>query len=222
MAKTSFGKGAQSAITVVGHWALAPVLQSFKNMLTPRRFQKDFRFFHLNSGLNDLSWAHTPMRERWSLFCEALFEIQRRTDLTAHAFVLMGNHFHLLLSTRTAKEHILVEEFHQILNRLCNKTHDSLELPLFCEPIPSVEYYRNAYKYIYRNPLEAGLCLRVQEYEYSSLKGLLGRQPEEVPVIDNMGLIHSPQKILDWLNHDSAELQPKFRSEAPIDKMSYR
>lgn len=83
-------------------------------------------------------------------------------------------------------------------------------MPLFCDPILSSEYYKNAYKYIYRNPLDAGLCRTVEEYEYSSLRGLLGHSPLVVPVIDNMGLIHTPLKILDWLNHESAPLKPRF------------
>ncbi len=179
-------------------------------MLTPRRFQNDLKFFHLNSGLSDRTWRTTRMPERWRIFCLALSNIQFKTDFAAHAFVLMGNHFHILFSTRSQKEHILAEEFHQNLTNLCNKTWEALEVPLFCDPILSSEYYKNAYKYIYRNPLDAGLCRTVEEYEYSSLRGLLGHSPLVVPVIDNMGLIHTPLKILDWLNHESAPLKPRF------------
>jgi putative transposase len=180
-------------------------------MITPRRFHHEIRFFHLNSGLTDRIFGTMHMRDRWILFCTALFEIQRSHDFTAHAFVLMGNHFHLLFSTATGKEHILAEEFHAVLNRLCNLTWDALETPLFCEPIVNVEYYKHAYKYVYRNPLDAGLCYRVEDYEYSTLRGLLGRSALAVPVIDNMGLVFGPGKVLDWLNHESAELSPRFR-----------
>jgi REP element-mobilizing transposase RayT len=181
-------------------------------MLTPRRFQKDIRFFHANSGLNPLVWEHTTMPERWKLFCTALRTTQNTQEFTVHALVVMGTHFHLLFSTSAPSESMILAEFHHILTDLCNKTHEALEMPLYYESIPSVEYYKNAYKYIYRNPLEAGLCLRVEEYRYSSLAELLGRELHQSPVIDNMGLIHSPSKILDWLNSESAELKPKFES----------
>ncbi len=171
-------------------------------MITPRRFQRDCRFFHLNSGLNVRTWQATPPAERWRIFCLALFELQAREDFTAHALVLMGTHFHLLFSTRSPREHILAEDFHQILNQLCNKTWDALETPLFCDPILSAQYYKNAYKYIYRNPLEAGLCRQVEDYEFSSLRGLLGLNSQQVPVIDNMGLVQSPAKMLAWLNQE--------------------
>lgn len=168
-------------------------------MLNPRRFQGELRFFHLNSGLADRTWRTKSVSERWRIFCAALSEHQYKTDFTAHGFVLMGTHFHILFSTRSPKEHILAEEFHQKLNELCGETA-ALEEPLFCDPIRSAAYYRNAYKYIYRNPVEAGLCRRVEDYEFSSLKALLGGHPEMAPVIDNMGLIYGPAKILAWLN----------------------
>lgn len=73
-------------------------------------------------------------------------------------------------------------------------------MPLYCEPILSAQYYKHAYKYVYRNPVEAGMCMRAEDYEFSSLRGLLGHTLLTAPVIDNMGLIYGPQKILTWLN----------------------
>lgn len=142
------------------------------------------------------------MPERWRIFCQALSDIQFKTDFTAHAFVLMDTHFHILFSTRSAKEHILAEEFHQNLTSLCNRTWEALEVPLYCEPILSAAYYKRAYKYVYRNPVEAGMCARAEDYEFSSLRGLLGHTTLTAPVIDNMGLIHGPQKMLAWMNSE--------------------
>jgi len=169
-------------------------------MVKRRKFQSALKFFHLNSGLCPRTWRTTTQRERWRIFCGALNDIQFKTDFTAHAFVLMDTHFHILFSTRSSKEHILAEEFHQNLTSLCNKTWEALEVPLFCEPILSAAYYKHAYKYIYRNPLEAGLCRRVEDYEFSSLRGLLGAAELRAPVIDNMDLIYGAQKVLAWLN----------------------
>jgi len=141
------------------------------------------------------------MTERWQIFCEALSAIQYKTDFTAHAFVLMGTHFHILFSTRSPKEQLLAEEFHQCLTDLCNKTWVALEEPLFCDRIRTAAYYKNAYKYIYRNPVEAGLCVRAEDYAFSSLRGILGNPTlEGAPVIDNMGIIFGPRKILEWIN----------------------
>lgn len=180
-------------------------------MMTPRRFQRDLKYFHLNSGLPDRIWRTKEPSERWDLFCRALSDTQFKTDFTAHAFVLMGTHFHILFSTRSSKEHILAEEFHQQLKALCGTTEEALEIPIFCEPILSAEYYKNAYKYIYRNPVTARICQQVEDYEYSSLKAILGHGPEAAPVIDNMGLIYSPGKVLEWLNKEDLQIIEKFQ-----------
>ena len=179
--------------------------------MTRRCFQRDRRYFHLNTGLNDRIWAVMHRRERWKYFAAALFKLQREQDFTAHAFVLLDTHFHLLFSTAALDEDLLARHFHEILNGLINQTWDALHTPLFCEPVPGLTYYRNAYKYIYRNPIEAGLCFRAEDYEYSSLHWLLGRGAGPAPVIDNMGLVFAPVRILDWLNHAEAELTPRFR-----------
>lgn len=186
---------------------MAFLLLEFKTMVTARHFQKDLRFFHFNSGLSDRIWRTTEAGLRWRLFCQALSEIQYKTDFAAHAFVLMGTHFHILFSTRSPKGAALADEFHQNLSQLCGGQGDALEIPLFCHTILSAKYYRNAYKYVYRNPVEAGLCRTVQEFEYSSLKGLLGRRCESAPVIDNVGLIYAPAKVLEWLNTPFAEAE---------------
>lgn len=94
----------------------------------------------------------------------------------------------------------MAEEFHQRLTALCNRTWEALEEPLFCEPVLSAAYYKTAYKYVYRNPVAAGLCARAEDYEYSSLRGVLGRGDLAAPVIDNMGLIFNARKVLAWLN----------------------
>jgi putative transposase len=179
-------------------------------MLTPRRFQKDLRFFHLNTGLSDRTWQTIPQPARWHIFCRALQDLQHREDFTAHAFVLMGTHFHLLFSTHAPREHILAEELHRLLSDQCNQTWDALDIPLFCDPVQSAEYYKNAYKYVYRNPVEAGLCRRPEDYEFSTLRDVLGKSGRHPPVIDNMGLIHSPGRMLAWLNDETAAMEPRF------------
>lgn len=173
-------------------------------MVSPRCFQKDLHFFHLNSGLNLRTWRTELLSQRWDLFCETLQDIQFKTDFTAHAFVLMDTHFHILFSTRSPKKALLAEEFHQNLTALCGISTGTLEEPLFCDPILSAAYYKNAYKYIYRNPVEAGIVSRVEDYEFSSLREILGQGPHRAqgraPVLDQMGLVYHPRRVLEWLN----------------------
>lgn len=68
-------------------------------------------------------------------------------------------------------------------------------------------YYLHAYKYLYRNPVKAGLCKVVEEYPYSSLQGLLGNTWLDIPVTedDNWGVLATREKTLEWLNQTPSE-----------------
>lgn len=63
-------------------------------------------------------------------------------------------------------------------------------------------YYLHAYKYLYRNPVEAGLVDLVEEYKFSSLQGLLGETWLDVPVSedDNWKDLFTREETLKWLN----------------------
>ena len=78
-----------------------------------------------------------------------------------------------------------------------------VETSSFCEPIENYAQYLNTYKYIYRNPVEAGLSLKAENYIYSTLNILLGRSLAYCEIIDYASLIQNPLQILSWLNNKS-------------------
>jgi putative transposase len=69
----------------------------------------------------------------------------------------------------------------------------------FRSELNSENYYNIAYKYVYRNPVRAGLTTRTEEYLYSSLPGKLGKSIQTIEVIDDQ-LVDNPQGTLRWLN----------------------
>ena len=69
------------------------------------------------------------------------------------------------------------------------------------EPIENMAQFLNCYKYIYRNPVEAKMIQRCENYRFSSLHGLLGKGEILTPVIDPLCVTQNPLKILNWLNN---------------------
>jgi hypothetical protein len=62
-------------------------------------------------------------------------------------------------------------------------------------------HFTTVYKYIYRNPVEAGLCQYVEEYPWSTLNGLLGFSKLHIPVEEDTFLFDAGvTPILEWLN----------------------
>ncbi|MDZ4677393.1 MAG: hypothetical protein SGI74_07770 [Oligoflexia bacterium] len=53
------------------------------------------------------------------------------------------------------------------------------------------------------NHFEVGLVFRAEDYQLSTLGILLGRFSRPFPVIDNMGLITDPIRMLRWLNNSN-------------------
>lgn len=63
-------------------------------------------------------------------------------------------------------------------------------------------YFLNAYKYVYQNPLRAGLCRSVEEWPYSTLHGLLGFSHLGIP-LEPDSILFNPdfdERELAWLN----------------------
>lgn len=187
-------------------------LCQMSSMITTRRFQrKDEKSFHLNSGLIHPLWKTYSHKQNWENLKKALAKCRQDSFLTVHSVVLMGTHLHILFSTSQLGENIIANDLHNYLKMLYSTDDDLLETPLFLEPIESYPHFLNTYKYIYRNPVEAGLCRRVEEYSFSTLNELLGLQKTVNHIaIDPLGLPQQPFRLLDWLNHANKNIWERY------------
>lgn len=61
-------------------------------------------------------------------------------------------------------------------------------------------YFETVLKYIYQNPLRAGICESVLNYEFSTLPSFLGFRKMEIPVYDDFGFFDDVPGNLNWLN----------------------
>jgi hypothetical protein len=53
--------------------------------------------------------------------------------------------------------------------------------------------------------VHAGICKRVEEYPFSTLRGLLGLEYLPIPTVDNLNLIQDCPRQLSWLNEEYKE-----------------
>jgi hypothetical protein len=69
--------------------------------------------------------------------------------------------------------------------------------------ITSPLYFLHAYKYVYRNPVTAHLCERVEHYRFSTLRGLLGADWSLIPLTyDDTLWDGGVERTLTWLNQE--------------------
>jgi putative transposase len=166
--------------------------------------------YHVTYRTNNKEWFKLPMEEMWKITSEELYRISILYGAQIHAFTLMSNHLHLLTSTPEADLSKCMEEFAKSVTRTVNlKTGRSGHLfggRYKWSIIQSPIYYAYALKYVYRNPVRAGIVERVEDYPFSTLQGLLGQThlpfPLHYPIPDQqLGLVpHEFHDLIDWLN----------------------
>jgi putative transposase len=107
-------------------------------------------------------------------FLDLLEECCARFNIEVHAYVLMGNHYHLLLKTHDANlskaMHWFITSYTRRFNLLNKKTGH-----LFQGRFKSIIVENDAYLlrlscYIHRNPLRAGIIERLADYPWSSYR----------------------------------------------------
>lgn len=154
-------------------------------------FRSNKKFFHVSLSFN----INIRLREAYWLYLQKkIRECLQPPDQEIHALVMMDTHVHLLIAVYDNSENFFSESLQKIL---C----PDADLTQLSEPILNYSQYLNTYKYIYRNPMEAGLSARVEDYPYSSLFYLLGKGLMSCEVTDQLGLIQDPVRLLNWLNN---------------------
>ena len=144
------------------------------------------------------------MGEVWEIMSGQLHFIHHAFNVRILAFVLMNNHFHSLVATPDANLDRAMAWFMRETSRWLTKSGNRINQTYggryFKSVIGSPIYYLNCYKYVYYNPVKAGLCLNVADYPYSSLSRLLGFRHLAFPLENDETLFNDVEGTLAWLN----------------------
>lgn len=129
--------------------------------------------YHVTARSNNKEFFYLDQETLWNIFMDSMAEAQSQFSCRFHAFVLMTNHYHLLISTPSSNLDIVMNYLQREVARKANKTSSRINHffggPYKWSLIMEESYYWNALKYVFRNPIKAGLCSNVLEYKYSSL-----------------------------------------------------
>ena len=176
----------------------------------PREYtvlQNEFPY-HITGRCINKEWFNLPMGTVWKVFSEELYMTCIIHNLKVHSFVLMSNHYHLIAHTPDKNLSKCMQRF--LLNtslrltKLGNRINQTFAGRYFKTIIQQPNYYLNCYKYVYRNPIEAGLSEKAELYPYSTLSQKLGLNTLSVPIIYDDTLFEGPSKVveqtLEWIN----------------------
>lgn len=143
----------------------------------------------------------------WRILASQCYEISILFGARVYAFVLMENHFHLLLGTPHEDLGVVMKHYMESGTRMLNfssgREGHAFSGRYRWSIVQDVRYFGIAMKYIYRNPVRAGLCAKAEDYPFSSLHSLLGRSPLPFPMHPGPASSHEgriTEKFLDWIN----------------------
>lgn len=158
--------------------------------LKPIHFRQNKKHFHITLDYQ----ASSVVKELdWLFVQKVVATYSREFDLEIQALVMMDTHVHLIVAGVSNKENFFTESMQAALGLVEDNSSG-------CEVIDNLSQYLNTYKYVYRNPVEARVCLFVEDYKYSSLNALIGKSHLGILIYDQMGVIQNPFHILNWLN----------------------
>ena len=140
-------------------------------------------YYHINARSNNREFFFLPTMNVWEIKSKRLAQLQSEYHIKIAAFVLMNNHFHLLVLTPKEDIDRIIYFFMKNVTLDIQKCTGRIN-KIFGgrykgSMIENYGYLVNVYKYILRNPIEVGIIDRAENYVYSSLSIKL-RMPEPI------------------------------------------
>jgi putative transposase len=142
-------------------------------MARPWRIEYEGAIYHVISRGNERRAIFLDDRDR-DVFLQTLGQMAFRFDLEVYAYVLMNNHYHLLIRTEKANLSKSMHWFLVTYTSRFNKRH-TRNGHLFQGRFKSIlvedeHYLLKLSCYIHRNPLRAKIVRRLVDYPWSSYK----------------------------------------------------
>jgi putative transposase len=121
----------------------------------------------------------------FAVYRDILLEASRRVACSVHAYALMTNHVHILLTPKTATGaaqlmQIIGCRYVRYLNQRYHRTGSRWEGRFKSSPVDSAPYLLRCSRYIDLNPVRAGLVARPEMYAWSSYRYLAHGYSDEL------------------------------------------
>ncbi len=146
----------------------------------------------------------------WKVFCDLFFETHVLFRTQPHAFVMMPNHIHLLITTPQEDLGKVMQHWigsgTRTVNLISGRSGRIFGARYHWTLIDNPIYFMHAFKYVYRNPVKANLCAQAQLYPFSTLQFALGTQITSFPIWyafqqkQWIGIPNTDPELLEWIN----------------------
>lgn len=128
---------------------------------------------HVVARSNNREFFPIPADECWEIFKYELARVRKDFGFETHSFVMMGNHYHWLLTTPEVNLGDGMCRFQTNVSCAISRKATRINHIFGGRYNPTVitnpVYYANVYRYVVQNPMRAGICDRFEDYPYTSL-----------------------------------------------------
>lgn len=175
-------------------------------MARPLRIEYAGAFYHVTARGNDRKKIFFTQRD-YTRFKEYLAQAQERFGCVLHAYVLMGNHYHLLVETPEANlgqvMHYLNGSYTTYINVKRKRSGHLFQGRYKSIVIDKDSYLLTLSRYIHLNPVSANITQRSEDYPHSSYADYINP--------DTDGIV-STEQTLSLLTNKKAEASKHYRA----------
>lgn len=147
----------------------------------PRTYIKTIFFHIITQGINK-SYIF-ERSEDIKFYLRMMKKLSKEQEVKILAYCVMNNHTHMLVKTNQTKK---MSKFMQRLNttygiyynQKYNRVGYVFRNRYKSEGIYNEKHLYNCVRYIYNNPVKAGICSQAKEYQYSNYKELNSKYKE--------------------------------------------
>jgi putative transposase len=159
----------------------------------PPRIQYPDAIYHVTAQGNRNAALYVDATDR-QMFMALLSLTCAHHDWRIHSWCLMTTHYHLLLTTPKAD---VAAGMHRLNSRFAHWSNDHhrqdghlFQRRYAAKLVESDEHLHEAYRYIARNPVKAGICQRPEDWRWSSYAYLFAGVIVDLPSDERWLLDH--------------------------------
>ncbi len=151
-------------------------------MPRPKRIHYEGAVYHVTSRGNERRKIVTDDSDRW-MFVRLLGEMIEENQVVCHAWVLMDNHYHLLLETPAANLSVAMKHFNGIYTQRFNKKHHRVghlyQGRYKALVVEKETYLKELSRYVVLNPVRARMVKHPKDWKWSSYRATAGLEKPE-------------------------------------------
>lgn len=166
-------------------------------MARPLRIEYEGALYHITARGNEKRKIYfTPTDNE--KFLQYLTEAKKKYGILVHCYVLMTNHYHLIIETPEANlskaMHYINGSYTSYINIKRKRSGHLFQGRYKAILVAKDNYLMELSRYIHLNPVRAGMTQKAEEYIYSSYKAYISRKRESFLSSDLILGLMLPQK----------------------------